>query len=146
MKQPILFQSRVIDLAEIESKLVNVASKYIYDISNAFTLFQFIDKSTYAEYMLLEHVMKEFGIYIPELKYKRLERPYALDKLTGEIRPVSNIEYTHAGKLDGVIVYTSDTGIGEVEFWTDSKSPEIRFASSKRRIADIEILHDGWFK
>lgn len=148
MKQPILFKSRIIDLAEVtENMLGEVLPSYgTMPYALAFRL-TFLDATELERKFIDDFFEESYGSTLSELEYKRLEQPYAVNKLTGEFHPVLNLEFTECGKLDGAILFDSDKSTpNSLVYWSDINSPLYCFKTKRRESADIEILYDGWFE
>lgn len=145
MKQPILFQSRVIDLAEIFSKLTErPGTEGIVISTPAYTLYEYYTSlGSKCKKAFCELMQSEYGITFEKWHYMSLARPYIVDLENGNIVPAINIDYMLDGRLHQVIGGV-DNGEGGIKFtYLTSKGSPLA-SLSHHKVTDIAILHDGW--
>lgn len=143
-KQPILFQSRIIDLADIKK---HMDSELVEDLngegffSPAHYLASYDLAAGYnATYLtFVDFMKKHFDIDITKLKYGKLPRPLALDNRTGDLYQVVSTEYNRAGIVTSIIAREGDT----IKYIYNDL-PQTNYVADSRK-TELVLFYDGWY-
>lgn len=142
-KQPIVFQSRVIDLAaiadELDSNILKSCEKYGV-FSDAHMLAAYELKTDSFQWDELVNLMEDkYGINLEYAKYDKLPRPLALDMCSGELHQIASIDYNRSGEVSSVIVRD-----GDALKYIYNAIPEHSWIPPEALKTELQIMYDGW--
>lgn len=141
MKQPILFQSHVVDFEDIREQLdIEVLSEMDGSLSSTYThyLYHYLRHASYEQIIDLHQVMRGmFDVEMRGMRYTQLNVPVVVDLETGEAFQVRNVDYSPTkGAIMSVLV---------------EDGAELRFIYNKGLYVPegsygttLKILNDGW--
>lgn len=147
MMQPILFGTRVVDLASFSSTLDSETVAiigYMKHVTDAHYLYNYyfhlpIEKKAEFYSMMLD----EHGIDLSTLQYKHLRIPYAVDLEQGVAREAYVIHYDKHLKGGSALDFIAVKGPSDIGLdWWHNKE---RFNRNDEEYkTSIKILNDGW--
>lgn len=147
-KQPIVFQSRVIDLVDLEEKL---KSGYVWGrmeenefFSHAALLHayfvRFIDEDPDGYIQFSKELKDAIGVDFSEGRYGKLPRPLALDNRTGDLYQVVSVDYNREGIVTSIIAREGDT----IKYIYNDL-PQTAHITGMAHKTDLILMHDGWY-
>lgn len=142
-KQPIVFQSRVIDLAEIMEHLdsaIVADLKEFGNLTDSQFLATYIFSCSLETYINLSMCMQDMlNLDLESFKYGKLPRPLALDMCSGELHQIASIDYNRSGEVSSVIVRD-----GDALKYIYNAIPEHSWIPPEALKTELQIMYDGW--
>ena len=143
-KQPILFQSRVIDLEEIKQYMdkalvEDLNGEGFFSPAHYLAAYDLAAGYNDSHFSFVDFMKIHFDIAINKLKYGRLPRPMALDARTGELYQAISVDYSSTGIVTSIIAREGD----HIKY-VYNDLPQTSHIQEERK-KDLVMLHDGWY-